>query len=211
MKKVYLVMILFMTALCRLFAVEKAIENGSLPLTGYVYSSVKLEVTIDGSIPFDIELAEVQENPNPTQSIQGLRIGSYNLKCNMTFKLYITHDKLHLVARQFGTTYYSEEQLMNDPGTLSEIDYRLYANAGITTGFVSCVSNASPDYDGNSFDTQFTSNRILITGNNLDLTNQGLYISLEDNSGDTTTSEKVTALKAGLYSSNIYFYFVVGE
>ena len=200
-----------MTALCRLFAVEKAIENGSLPLTGYVYSSVKLEVTIDGSIPFDLETPSVQENPNPTQSIQGLRIGSYNLKCNMTFKLYITHDKLHLVARQFGTTYYDEDQLKNDPGTLSAIDYRLYANTGISGGFVSCLSNTSPEYDGNDFDSQFTTNRILITGNNLDLTSQGLFVSLEDNSGDTTTSEKVTALKAGLYSSNIYFYFVVGE
>ena len=210
MKKL-LTILLFTTAFSCLFAVETIRDSGVLPMTGYVYSSVKLDVTIDGSVPFDLELEEVQENPNPTTVIQGLRIGSYNLKCNMPFKLYIAHDKLHLVARQFGTTYYDEEVLKNDPGTLSEINYRLYANAGVTSGFVSCLANASPDYDGSDYDTHFSENRILITGNNLDLATQGLYISLEDNSNNKTTLQNVKSLKAGLYSSDIYFYFVVGE
>ncbi len=210
MKK-QLIFIICILAMLPLFAVETIRDSGVLPMTGYVYSSVKLDVTIDGSVPFDLETPEVQENPNPTTVIQGLRIGSYNLKCNMPFKLYIAHDKLHLVARQFGTTYYDEEVLKNDPGTLSEINYRLYANAGVTTGFVSCLANDAPEYDGSDYDTHFSENRILITGNNLDLVTQGLYISLEDNSNGATTAQNVQSLKAGLYSSDIYFYFVVGE
>lgn len=203
-----------------LYADESIEDNLGHQMIGYVYGSVSFDVSINDSVPFDLESETVQENLNPTTSISGLQIGTYSLVTNTYFKLYITHDKLHLVDRTFGTTYVNEDgDEVEDPGTLSEIDYRFYMATGSTGSFLSCKSDPNAALSTYSGISTIFQNQILIQGRDIDLPNQGLYLSLEDHptvtdsqtgiSTTLTTAQAVNSLKAGTYKSNIYFYLIV--
>ncbi len=206
-------------SLCYAFADEKEKDAVKHEMIGYVYGSVTFNVSINDSVPFDLDSNIIQENLNYATRISGLEIGTYTLITNTVFKLYVTHDKLHLVDRTFGTTYTdSNGKVIEDPGTISEIDYRLYMETGPTGSFLSSKSDSNAYIsDYSNIATRF-SNQILIQGENISLPNQGIHLSLEDqttitdpvtNETETSTAITVQKLKAGKYISNIYFYLVV--
>ena len=221
MKKAFVsLLVLLILSVCICSADEVAMDYISHAMTGFVYGSVVFNVSLNDSVPFDLESPSVSENPYPTSSISGLNIGTYTLQTNTDFKLYITHDKLHLVERTFGTTYTDAQgNVVEDPGTVSEINYRLYLQTGPTGSFVSCLSDANAALSGGTAVESAFQNQILIQGRDIDLPNQNIFLSLEDptsvtdpDTHETTTGTNVTVnqLKAGTYKSNIYFYLVVG-
>ncbi len=209
MRRTLIAIIMALTACLPLYSIEASKDSVSHNMVGYVYGSVSFNVSLNEAVPFDLESSTVAENPHPTTVLGGLTIGTYSLITNVDFRLYVTHDKLHLVERTFGTTYTdSNGNTVEDPGTLSEIDYRLYMATGPTGSFLSCLS------DGNAYISAYASittaftNQILIQGNQIDLPNQNMYLTLEDHTS-TTTAQTVNNLKAGTYKSNIYFYLIV--
>ena len=201
MKKRLLILICSALLLSRLFASDEYQLRQSL--VGYVYGSTAFTVTIiEEVLPFNLESSAVAENPTPTTKTGGLRIGYYSLTSNIEgFKMYILHDKLHLVARTFGV----------DDKTLSDIDYRLYLELGSSIRFKSCLSAINPE------EPETESNCITIMGSDssswmetgvISLIDQSIFISLEDSTEGPAT---VAELKAGTYSSNIYFYIEAGQ
>lgn len=219
-KKTFTLLIMIALCVSFCFAVESVSDSVGHTMIGYIYGSIFFDVSLNESVPFDLESPEVMENPTPATNMSGLRIGTYTLQTNTDFKLYIVHDKLHLVERTFGVTYIdSHGNEVEDPGTLSEIDYRLYLQTGPTGTFLSCKSDLNASIsDYSNIDVAFQ-NKMVIQGRDIDLPNQGIYLSLEDPSsitdsetGQTITSTNVTVnqLKSGTYKSNIYFYLVVG-
>ena len=214
MKRILLTIITMLILLPLFASVDTIKDNGIQNLIGYVYSGVSFTVSLNGNVPFNLESNAVKENPSPAVSIKGLQIGTYSLEANTAIKLYIAHDKLHLVDRTFGTSYTNDQGiLINDPGTLSEIDYRLYLKTGPTGSFLSCKSADNASVTDYSLLDSITE-KMLIQGNSVSLTEQGMYLSLEDpttKNGETNTTNTVESLKAGTYSSNIYFYLEVGS
>ena len=212
-----LILLLLAVSICS--AAQTVLDQVGHTMVGYVYGSVVFNVALNDAVPFDLESPSISENPSPLTSLAGLNIGTYTLQTNTDFKLYITHDALHLVERTFGTTYTdSQGNEVEDPGTVSAIDYRLYLQTGPNGTFVSCLSDSNAALSTGEVETAFQ-NQILLQGRDIDLPNQGIYLSLEDPStitdpdtNETTTSTSVTVqqLKAGTYKSNIYFYLVVG-
>ena len=131
--------------------------------------------------------------------IKGLRIGEYTLISNSDeFELFIAHTPLLLKQAASG----------EDTGTLTQIDYRLYAVLGSDDVFLSALS------DGNAVTPDGAGNRIRIAGDNpnvwtsgmsmLSIVKKSLYLSLEDNTSGST-AQTISDLKAGRYESNIYF------
>lgn len=172
------------------------------PLVGYLYGEISFSVNLlDEVLPFNLASPEVAERTT-SNMLSGLRIGTYSLVAsNVTFKLYVTHSQMFLKERIFG---------IEDEGTLSAIDYRLYMETGSNSNFQSCLSDNSPSIETYANLANAFTNKILIEGLSIDYTNQGLYVSLEDHT-KTTTEATVNALKAGTYASDIYFYLEVGN
>ena len=150
-------------------------------------------------LPFDLDGSEVAYNANYASTINGLRVGTYTLISNSdAFELYISHTPL----------VYKSGSGENDTGTLSQIDYRLYAVLGNESLFYSALS------DSNASTPDSTTNRILIAGDDsnvwtssttsLAIVSKSLYVSLEDNTSGST-AETVDDLKSGTYESTIYF------
>ena len=195
MKKAIFALLILFASLFFVFSYD-----GVQPLTGYIYSSVSFAVDISTD-PFNLAYPVLADDSDSPSHINGLRIGSFSLTAtSSSFKLYITHDKLHLVERTYGV----------DDKPLSSIDYRLFMELG-PTGFASCLSDSNPDiniYTGNPFST--LENYILVSGFSASLDSQGFYVSLYDHTMSTTT-ETVNELMAGTYASTIYFYLEVGE
>lgn len=170
-------------------------------MLGYVESATDFSVEIfEEVLPFDLDGSEVAYNPNWATLIRGLRIGQYSLISNTgDFELYISHTKLTLrgAARA------------GDEGTLSEIDYRLYAIADYNnTRFLSCLSDAG----ASSADS--CTNVIRVAGDNpnvwpdgatmCSIVNQSLYVSLDEDTNGGSTVEAIANLKGGTYESTIY-------
>ena len=172
------------------------------PLVGYLYGEISFSVNLlDEVLPFNLASPEVAERTS-SNMISGLRIGTYSLiASNVSFKLYVTHSQMLLKERIFG---------IEDQGTLSAIDYRLYMEMGSNNNFQSCLSDISPNVESYSNLANAFTNKILIDGQSINYTNQGLYVSLEDHTMQTTAAT-VEALKAGTYASDIYFYLEVGD
>lgn len=172
------------------------------PLVGYLYGEISFSVNlIDEVLPFNLASPEVAERTT-SNMLSGLRIGTYSLiASNVSFKLYVTHGKMVLKERIFG---------IEDEGTLSAIDYRLYMETGSNNNFQSCLSDISPNVESYSNLANAFTNKILIDGQSINYTNQGFYVSLEDRTMQTTEAT-VAALKAGTYASDIYFYLEVGD
>ncbi len=196
MKKI-IVLLIVLASLSPLFADYDAMQ----PLTGYIYSNVTFSVSLlDEVFPFNLSDSNFAEDGASPTTVRGLRIGKYTLSSTSTsFKLYVTHDNLKIVERTFGI----------DDGTISQIDYRLYLQMGSSSVFDCCTSDTSPDVDVSSGGTLSFSNKILISGNSINLQDQNIYICLYDHSGGGTTSDTVNNLMSGTYSSNIYFYLEV--
>ncbi len=201
MKKVFFVLVLALIAGCLFAETSPAYEHYML---GYVNTAVDFSVTIlEEVLPFDLEGADVAFNDlyvaGDTGQIKGLRIGEYTLVSNSNeFELLIAHTPLVLKQASPG----------EDNGTLTQIDYRLYAVLTTNDKFLSALS------DSNAITPDAANNRIRIAGDNsilwaegtrmLSIVKKSLYLSLEDNtSGNTATT--VADLKAGRYESNIYF------
>lgn len=172
------------------------------PLVGYLYGEISFSVNLlDEVLPFNLASPEVVERTS-SNIISGLRIGTYSLVAsNVSFKLYVTHSQMLLKERIFG---------IEDQGTLSAIDYRLYMETGSNNNFQSCLSDSVANVESYSNLANAFTNKILIEGQSINYTNQGLYVSLEDHTM-TTTDATVAALKAGTYASDIYFYLEVGD
>lgn len=180
------------------------------PLMGHIYATVSFSVTIDGSVPFDLEDTAVAPVTNPENHIYGLRIGSYSLTSTSgDYSLFVLHDRFQLTERLFGTYYDEDGNILYDPGQKENIDYRLYMETGSSGGgFLSCKSSSYAnleDYTALSNNPESLGEYIRIVGTLSNVNNRGLYVVLEDN--ETAAS----ALKAGTYSSTLYFYMVVGK
>ena len=202
MRKLFLILILILVGGTLFSATPSpAFEYYML---GFVNTVVDFSVTIlEDVLPFDLEGADVAFNDlyvaGDTGQIKGLRIGEYTLISNSNeFELYIAHTPLILKTAAEG----------EDTGTLTQIDYRLYAVLGSADLFISALSDnlaATPDT---------ATNRIRIAGDNpnvwtettsmLSIVRKSLYLSLEDNTSGSTANT-VENLKAGRYESNIYF------
>ena len=201
MKKLIIILLLVFLPLALFAETSAPYEHYML---GYVRTVVDFSVTIlEDVLPFDLEGADVAFNDlyvsGDSGQIKGLRIGEYTLVSNSNeFELYISHTPLVLKEAASG----------EDTGTLTQIDYRLYAVLGSQDKFLSALSDggaATPDVAGN---------HIRIAGDNpdvwtpqttmLSIVRKSLYLSLEDNTSGST-SQTVSDLKAGRYESNIYF------
>lgn len=201
MKKSILMIIVLVLGFC-LFA-DNASDSIPLLLLGHINASTQFSVSIDGTVPFDLESDSVQKTGNPETQIMGIKIGSYSLSSTgVSFNLFVLHDKFQLTERLFGTEY--EEGY--DPGTKESIDYRLYIETGSSGGgFLSCKSSSFANLSSYSSlnNPENLGEYIRISGNVVDVDSRGLYVVLDDD--DTSASE----LKAGLYASTLYFYMEV--
>ncbi len=201
MKRIFFVLILALIAVCLFAETPPAYEHYML---GYVNTAVDFSVTIlEEVLPFDLEGSDVAFNDlyvaGDGGQIKGLRIGEYTLVSNSNeFELLIAHTPLVLKEASPG----------EDDGTLTQIDYRLYAVLGAEDHFLTTLS------DANAITPDGASNKIRIAGDNqyiwpdgttmLSIVRKSLYLSLEDNTSGNT-ADTVADLKAGRYESNIYF------
>ena len=201
MKKFFFVLVLALIAGCLFAETSPAYEHYML---GYVNAAVDFSVDIlEDVLPFDLEGSDVAFNDRyiagDSGQIKGLRIGEYTLVSNSNeFELYIAHTPLILKEASAG----------EDDGTLTQIDYRLYAVLGSEDVFLSALS------DADALTPDSAVNKIRIAGDNQDVWPEGtrmlsivrksLYLSLEDNTSGSTANT-VADLKAGRYESNIYF------
>ena len=78
--------------------------DGKLPLTGFIYSNVTFSVQIlNEVIPFNLANPVLADDSLTPTYINGLRIADFSLtSTSSSFRLYITHDKLHLIERTYG-------------------------------------------------------------------------------------------------------------
>lgn len=203
-KLVLIIIILAIPSFC-LFS-DGTPDAVPLLLIGHINTSTQFSVSLDGSLPFDIESNAVQPTGASETQISGIRIGSFSLKTSGSgFNLYVLHDKLQLTDRVFGTDYQENGNAVYDPGTKENIDYRLYMETSVSGSFLSCKSSSQANLSGYSSlnNPSELGDYIRLFGNSVDINNLGIYVVLEDE--DTVASE----LKAGLYSSTIYFYMVI--
>lgn len=196
MKKT-LFLILFLILGCSLFAADFAHY-----MIGHVGTVAEISLEIDESvIPFNLDSPDIRRTGS---GVQGLRIGSYTFVTNSdTFELIITHTPFSLKSTPGA----------NDPGTLSQINYRLYTFLQGTL-YESCLGTSDsiakyPETAGSEYRIRiaYNSNQGLYnTGTNdyLSIVNQSIYVNLEDNT-EGSTENTVAALKSGMYESKIYF------
>lgn len=200
MKKIVLFNIILVLAFS-LFAVEHVEDKYNHYMVGHVDTATDFSATIMNEVlPFDLESADVAYNANYSTAIRGLRVGYYSLISNTSgFELLISHTPLVL----------SSTPSADDEGTLSSIDYRLYAVADYqNTKFLTCLS------DANASNPVSATNKIRVASDNenvwpsgatmCSIVNQSLYVSLDDSTSGSTP-QTVAALKAGTYQSTIYF------
>ena len=192
-----LFLILFLILGCSLFAADF-----DHYMIGHVGTVAEISLEIDESvIPFNLDSPDIRKTGS---GVQGLRIGSYTFVTNSdTFDLIITHTPFTLK----GTPG------VNDPGTLSQINYRLYAYLKGTL-YASCLGSSDsiakyPETAGDDYRIRIAhdSNQGLYTTNSndyLSIVNQSIYVNLEDNT-EGSTENTVAALKSGMYESTIYF------
>ena len=199
-KTPFVVLLILFLIPASLFAVTTEVRIH--PLIGYVYGAVSFSVEFfDEVLPFNLASDVVAQNSS-VFSVGGLRVGKYTLQAsNMNFTLYIAHEKLLLKERIFG---------IEDDGTLSSIDYRLYLETGTSGSFLSCLGDDNPDLEAFSNLSTAFQNKMVISGSSVDYQDQGIWISLEDLTSGST-AETVRNLKAGSYASNIYFYLETGD
>ena len=171
-------------------------------MIGYYGIVAEISLEIDESvIPFNLDSPDIRKTGS---GVQGLRIGSYTFITNSdTFELMISHTPLVLRGTAGA----------NDPGTLSQINYRLYAFLRGTL-YESCLGTIDaiakyPETAGDDYRIRiaYNSNQGLYTtgGNDyMSIVNESIYVNLED-STKGTTENTVAALKSGVYESTIYF------
>ncbi len=202
MKKICILIVILLAAHLAFADTQPPTPDAIQPLTGYIYSNVSFSVALlEEVFPFDLTNTLLAEDTATPSAVNGLRIGTYSLQSTgTTFKLYVTHDRLTVVERTFGT----------DDGTISNIDYRLYMQLGNLTNFKYCASATTPEATiSNGAVTTNFDNCILFSGSTIDLINQSIYVCLYDHAGGNTTAATVNKLMGGTYSSNIYFYLEV--
>lgn len=171
-------------------------------MIGYVGTVAEISLEIDESvIPFNLDSPDIRKTGS---GVQGLRIGSYTFVTNSDlFELIITHTPFTLR----GTPG------INDPGTLSQINYRLYTFLRGTL-YESCLGTSDaiaryPETAGSGYKIRiaYDNNQGLYTPNTedyLSIVNQSIYVNLEDTTAGTTEAT-VAALVSGMYESIIYF------
>lgn len=196
MKKVLFLLLLL------LFVFSLPAADFSHYLIGFVGTVAEISLEIDESvIPFNLDSPDIRKTGS---GVQGLRIGSYTFVTNSdTFELLITHTPFTLKSTAG----------VNDPGTLTQINYRLYTFLR-GTQYESCLGTSEsiakfPETASTEYRIRiaYDSNQGLYNVNSndyLSIVNQSIYVNLEDSS-QGSTADTVEALKSGVYESTIYF------
>ena len=171
-------------------------------MIGHVGIVAEISLEIDETvIPFNLDSPDIRRTGS---GVQGLRIGSYTFVTNSdTFDLMITHTPLTLRSTPG----------VNDPGTLTQINYRLYTFLKGTL-YESCLGTSDaiakyPETAGSDYRIRIAhddNHGLYTTGSNdyLSIVNESIYVNLEDNTAGSTEAT-VAALKSGIYESTIYF------
>lgn len=192
MKKSILFILFSLFLIANIFAIGYSAPYPFL-LQGNVGSNTVLSVNLFPEIfPFDLEGESVQYNPNPNQSIIGLRIGQYSLVSNdPAFQITITHDYLTNID-------YPE----------SKADYILSVITNYyNQDFEYCGSN------DNAISYTTSGEKIVLTQNSFSQNAQGTY-NVAGNSIYVNMNESSTfidSLHNGTFESNIYFFVTIED